>query len=429
MHHDRPCDETCIDTLANGVRVLTIDMPQLETACVSVYVRAGSAHESRVGNGISHVVEHMAFKGTVTRDAQRINYDAECLGADVNAHTDKDHTAYHMRGLARDAEAFVRMLGDIVRQPTFPRDELESERQVLLQEFAEDDDDPMVTAFKLFDRACYGLHPVAQPVIGTRANLERFTREDLLDHVHRLYSGSNIIVAAAGRVDAAAIARAAEQAFAGLPCGTPNRVASPPYVGDVRTRAMAGTRQTHVVLGFPLAPAGADDVAGAVAAAVLGEGMSSPLMQELREKRGLAYYAACSADVFETHGQFVIEASMAPERLDELVEQCTRLLLAQAQAVSLQDLDRARNQLRVRRLRMLEKPACRLEQAALDLFALGRVRDHASWLGRIDALGAEAVRGCFESLLNQRASLAVTGRLARGVRQHLRERLPQPRQR
>jgi predicted Zn-dependent peptidase len=424
MRHDRPSADTHVATLSNGVRVLTIALPRLDTACVSVYVRAGSVHESRAGNGISHVVEHMAFKGTATRNAERINFDAERLGADVNAHTDKDHTAYHMRGLARDAEAFVRMLGDIVRHPTFPRDELESERQVLLQEFAEDDDDPMVTAFKLFDHACYGLHAVAQPVIGTRANLERFTREDLLAHVQRLYSGSNVVVAAAGRIDAQAIARAAEDLFADLPRGEPNLVEAPAYVGDVRTRAMAGTSQTHAVLGFPIAAAAADDVASVVAAAVLGEGMSSPLMQELREKRGLAYYAACSADVFETHGQFVIEASMAPERLDELVGETVRLLHAHAQAVSAPDLDRARNQLRVRRLRMLEKPARRLEQAALDLFAHGRVRDHAQWLERIDALSAEAVRRCFEAMLSLGASLAVTGRLARGARQRLREHLP-----
>jgi predicted Zn-dependent peptidase len=109
----------------------------------------------------------MAFKGTRTRDCQRINLDAERLGAEVNAHTDKDHTAFHMRGLADDAPRFVRMLGDIVRESTFPADELEREREVLLHEFTEDDDDPLSTAFKLFDKGCWGPHPMAQPVIGS----------------------------------------------------------------------------------------------------------------------------------------------------------------------------------------------------------------------------------------------------------------------
>ena len=158
---------TTVVRLANGVRVVVIRLPHLATAAVSVFVRTGSQHESARLNGISHVIEHMAFKGTRSRDCQQINLDAERLGAEVNAHTDKDHTAFHMRGLARDAGAFVRMLGDIVRESTFPEAELERERQVLLHEYAEDEDDAMATAFKLFDRACYGAHPAARPVIGT----------------------------------------------------------------------------------------------------------------------------------------------------------------------------------------------------------------------------------------------------------------------
>src|SRR5688572_29950526 len=111
--------DTHVTTLANGARVLVLQLPHVDSVQISVFVRTGSRHESRTLNGISHVVEHMAFKGTHDRTCQQINLDAERLGADVNAHTDKDHTAYHMRGLARDATRFVRMLGDIVRNSTF----------------------------------------------------------------------------------------------------------------------------------------------------------------------------------------------------------------------------------------------------------------------------------------------------------------------
>ena len=132
-----------ITTFANGVRVIVFRLPHLATADVSVFVRSGSQHESAELNGISHVIEHMAFKGTRSRDCQRINLDAERLGAEVNAHTDKDHTAFHMHGLARDAAAFVHMLGDIVRESTFPEAELEREREVILHEYTEADDDAM----------------------------------------------------------------------------------------------------------------------------------------------------------------------------------------------------------------------------------------------------------------------------------------------
>jgi len=125
MRHPSDKPGTSIATLANGVRVVLLALPGVGSASVSVFVRTGSAHEGAKLNGISHVVEHMAFKGTRTRDCQRINLDAERLGAEVNAHTDKDHTAFHMRGLAQDAPRFVRQLGDIVRESTFPDEELE----------------------------------------------------------------------------------------------------------------------------------------------------------------------------------------------------------------------------------------------------------------------------------------------------------------
>jgi hypothetical protein len=160
-------------------------MPQLLTVHVSVFVRSGSQHESKALNGVSHFVEHMAFKGTATRDCQRINLDAERLGAEVNAHTDRDHTAFHMHGLPEHTGAFVQMLADIVRAGSFPQAELERERQVILQEYAEDDDDALSAAFKLFDKTCFGDHPVARPVIGHRRNIERFTRDDPQDENRR----------------------------------------------------------------------------------------------------------------------------------------------------------------------------------------------------------------------------------------------------
>ena len=169
-----------LTALGNGARVVVVPMTGRETVAVSVFVRTGSQHESRHDSGISHVVEHMAFKGTATRDCQRINLDAEALGAEVNAHTDKDHTAFHIEGLAADLPTFVELLADIVLNPSFPADELERERQVLQHEFTEFEEDPVNIAFECFDRACYGAeHAAGRPVIGKRANLDRLTRDDL----------------------------------------------------------------------------------------------------------------------------------------------------------------------------------------------------------------------------------------------------------
>jgi len=407
-------------TLPNGVRVLAFEQPHLASGNVSVFVRSGSAHESARSSGIGHVVEHMVFKGTAERDRRRINLEAERLGAEVNAHTDKDHTAFHMRGLAPHAPLFVRMLGDLVRNPTFPADELERERQVLLAEFAEDEDDAMSTAFKLFDRACFGLHPFARSVIGSRRNIERFSRDDLAAHVQRQYTGANVIVAAAGPFAPETIVDAARAAFAGLPRGEPHSVAPAAYAGGLASRHVAGTGQAHLVLGGAIAPLASDDVASIVAAAVLGEGMSSPLMECLREERGLVYYAACSADVYDPAGQFVVEASMAPDKLDECLREALCLVERHTRSVDAVDLERARHQILVRHLRAQERPSQLLEDAALDLFALGRVRTRAERAVRIEAVTSEAVRAAFARLLGAGLTVAVAGQVGRGVRDRLR---------
>ncbi|WP_298828508.1 pitrilysin family protein [uncultured Piscinibacter sp.] len=410
---------TSVATLANGVRVVVIDMPGVGSASVSVFVRTGSAHEGPRLNGISHVVEHMAFKGTRTRDCQRINLDAERLGAEVNAHTDKDHTAFHMRGLAPHAPRFVRMLGDIVRESTFPEEELERERRVILHEIADDEDDPLTIAFQLFDRECFGTHPAALPVIGRRANIERFTRDDLLGYVQRQYGGANVVVGVAGGVDAQAVVAAVQSTFGDLPRGEENRLEAPAWVGGIAARRLVGSSQTHVVVGYPIPALVDDDPVGTVAAAILGEGMSSPLLDRIRERRGLAYYTNCSADLLSAWGQFVIEASTSPEHLDEFCTEVRAILREHARRIDPVHLERARNQIAVRSLRSQEQPFRRVEEAALDLLVLGRVRPRAQSLARIRRVTAARLKDGFAQMLAQPVAAAVTGRLPR----HARERV------
>ncbi len=414
---------TTIATLANGVRVVLIGLPGVGSASVSVFVRTGSAHEGAKLNGVSHVVEHMAFKGTRTRDCQRINLDAERLGAEVNAHTDKDHTAFHMRGLAGDAPRFVRLLGDIVRESTFPVEELERERRVILHEIADDEDDPLTIAFQAFDRECFGAHPAALPVIGRRANIERFTRDDLLGYVQRQYSGANVVIGVAGDVDADAVVEAAQAAFGSLPRGAENTLTAPHWIGGIVTKRLVGSSQTHVVIGWPIPSLVDDDPVGVVAAAVLGEGMSSPLLDRIRERKGLAYYTHASADVLGLWGQFVIEASVAPEHLDEFCTEVRSLMVELSRGVEPVHLERARNQLSVRALRSTEQPFRRVEEACLDLLFLGRVRPRAQSLARLRRVSAARVAEGFAAMLAVPVAAAVTGRLPRGARERVAERL------
>jgi predicted Zn-dependent peptidase len=320
-----------------------------------------------------------------------------------------------MRGHARDAETFIGMLGDIVQHSVFPADELARERQVLMQEYAEDEDDPMATAFKLFDKACYGEHAAAQPVIGSRANIRRFTRDDLAGFVASRYTGANTVVGVTGRVDPDRIVEAARAAFGDMPRGEANRITAPAFVGGVRSRRLPGADQVHIVLGFPVPGMAEEHDAFRLAAALFGEGMSSPLLDRLRERRGLVYHADCSTDVRDVYGQFVVEASTMSQHLDEFFVEVTRLLHRQAEVIDPVDLERARNQLAVRTLFVQEAPEMRLELAAVDLFALGRVRPQEEHLAGIAAVSAAQVREAVAQMLEAGAAVGLAGKIARGA--------------
>lgn len=409
--------DTQLATLPNGVRALAIRQPWRQSVNLSVFIRAGSLHETRRLNGISHVVEHMAFKGTHTRDCQRINLDAELLGAEVNAHTDKDHTAFHIDGMAENLPAFVAQLADIVLNSTFPDSELERERQVILHEFTEFDEDPSATAFRLFDRACYGQHPAGQPVIGNRANLQRITRADLLAYVAQHYTAGQVVVAVAGPVDADAFTRLVEAHFGAMPTGTAPAPAEPAWLGGLKLRRMATSSQCHSVVGYAAPPLhDPAHLPWTVAAALLGEGMSSPLLDQIRERRGLAYYTACSADIGPLAGQFVVEAATAPEQASEYLTEVARLLQQQAETTDTVALQRARNQLTVRALRALEQPTRRLEAAAQDVFVFGRPRDTAEHIDTLRAVDGDAVRAAFATMLASPAALALTGSVPAAAR-------------
>jgi predicted Zn-dependent peptidase len=234
-------------------------------------------------------------------------------------------------------------------------------------------------------------------------------------YVQQKYTGANTVVGIAGNVAVDPIVAAAAAAFGDMPRGSDNLVAAPAYVGGIRTRRMSGCSQAHVVLGFPIPGLLGAYQGAVVAAALFGEGMSSPLLDRIRERRGLVYHADCSADVTDLCGQFVIEASTMPEHLDEYFAEVAQLLHEHVEATDPIGLERARNQIMVRSLCAQEAPAQRLEIAALDLFAFGRVRSRTELTAGIAAVSPDEVRAVFARMLDAGAAVALAGKIAKGV--------------
>ncbi len=407
--------------LPNGVRLLVVPMPHVQSASVGVFLRVGSRDETPATNGISHVLEHMAFKGTASRSVQAINLDAERLGADVNAFTGKDFTGYFMTGLGQHADPLLRMTADIVLNSTFPAQELQRELEVIRQEALEYDEDPQDSADVLLDRAIWGDAPMGMPVIGTLANIEGFVRDDLLRHVQAHHVAPKTVVAAAGNVDAAAWMALAAELFAGMPSGAEPSAAQPPaatpYAGQALARRFTQVSQVFLNIAWPVAPVGADAMAqgrwrlaAGLAANLFGGGMSAPLADTIRERLGLAYTADATLDKGDAWANFVVSAVTTPDKLDALVAATGELLRAQAAAIDPVHLERAKNQLAVSRVRAAERPYATMEQAVEELLACGAVLSLPETLAMIQDIGADEVRAVFERMLAHPPALAVTGK-------------------
>jgi len=410
-----------VKTLGNGVRLVAIALPHVQSASVGVFLRVGSRDETAQTSGISHVLEHMAFKGTTTRTVQQINLDAERLGADVNAFTSKDTTGYFMTGLGRHADQFLRMTADIVLRSTFPEAELARELDVIRQEAIECAEDPQERSSDLLDRAIWGAHPMGMPVIGSLENIERFQRQDLVRHVQAHYVAGKTVVAAAGNIDTAAFFELAELLFADMRSpgdgGGPAPLVPAPYVGGASGERFGQVSQVFLNLAYPLAPAGAQAllqprwrVAGSLAAILFGGGMSAPFTDRVRERLGLAYTADASSESGDTWSNFIVHAVTTPDKLEQLVDVTGELLRAQADGIEAVDLERAKNQLTVSRVRSSERSYATMERAVEELFARGTVTPLQEALALIEAITADEVQAVFERMLLHPPALAITGK-------------------
>ena len=406
-------------TLPNGVRLLAIPMPHVQSASVGIFLRVGSRNETPATNGISHVLEHMAFKGTHTRCVQEINLDAERLGAEVNAFTGKDTTGYFMTGLGRHTQQLLRMTADIVLNSTFPEHELQRELEVIRQEAIEYEEDPEDSANDVLDRAIWGDDAMGMPVIGTVANIEGFTRQDLVRHVQYHYVAENTVVAAAGNFDVDAWMTLAAELFADMRASTDLPVVQQPakYVGHALARRFTQVSQVFVNIAYPLGPVTPQEVpqrrwrlAASLAAHLFGEGMSSPLVDTVREQLGLAYTTYATVESGDVWANFIVHAVTTPDKLDALLTATGRLLRAQASCIDPVQLERAKNQLTVSRVRAGERPYATLEQAVEELFASDSVTPMAETLAMIDDIGSQEVRMVFERMLANPPALAITGK-------------------
>ena len=282
-------DGVRVTTLANGLRVVSDPMASVETVSVGVWVGVGARHERPEINGVSHILEHMAFKGTRRRTARAIVEEIEAVGGHINAYTSHEHTAYYAKVLKEDLGLAVDIIADILQNSVMDAEELARERAVIIQEINHARDTPDDIIFDRFQETAFPGQSLGRSVLGSAELVRDMPREVVVEHMREHYSGPRMIMAGAGRIDHDALVTLADRVFDSLP---PDRGVSvdPARYGGGDVRESRELKQVHVILGFEGVPfRDPDFYALSVFSTLFGGGMSSRLFQEVRETRGLAY--------------------------------------------------------------------------------------------------------------------------------------------
>ena len=402
-----------LTTLPSGLRIVTDANPQLRTAAIGLFVAAGSRHERDEEHGLSHMLEHMAFKGTGAHNAREIAEAIENVGGELNAETGVEQTGYFAHVLKEDVGLALDLLAEIYCDSRFEREELEREKDVIIQEIGSVDDTPDDLVFDHLSAAAWAGQAIGRPILGTRETVGGFDRAAIEAYLKRHYRAGATVVAAAGAVDHDEIVAQAEQALRSLGSEAAPAPAPAHYTGgEVLTQK--GLEQTHIVLGFAGRAIGepGHDAAQAFATAV-GGGMSSPLFQEVREKRGLAYAVNAFHWSFADAGLFGVYAGCAAARAGELMAAALDTLAESVLKLDAAAVERAKAQMKVATLSVLEQPGARAQQLARQLFAYGRVLDLQEAIARIARIDVASVRQIGAEMLAGRPTVAAIGRVGR----------------
>ena len=358
----------------NGLRLLTESMPDVRSVSFGAWLTRGSRHESAPQSGIAHFVEHMLFKGTARRTAQDIAQEIDSLGGQLDAFTTKEHASYYVKVLDEHLLPAVDVLADLLLHPAFVPGDIEKEQKVVLEEIKMVEDTPDDLVYELFTQRFWSGHPLGRPILGVPSTVDALDADVLRDYFCRTYTAGNVVVAAAGNVDHAAVRDLVTEAFADIPVHGEPTVSGEPTAQPgllVRDKALA---QCHVCLGVSGYPLRHDDrYVCYVLNFVLGGSMSSRLFQNIREKRGLAYAVSSGQVSYHDGGALIISAGCNSDAVVEVVD----LVMVELQElrdrpILSSELERAKDHLKGSLVLGLEGTSNRMFQLASNEIYFGR---------------------------------------------------------
>ncbi len=307
--------------LANGVKLAYMYIPYVHSVSMGVFVRVGSREETAANNGIAHFIEHLNFKGTKRRSAFTIVKEMDSLGANINAYTSKEVTAYYYQCIDDTVEECTDILADLLINSTFPVEEVERERGVVLEEIAMVNDTPDDLSQELCADAFWREHPLGRPILGSVDNIKKFSREDIVDYVSKAYVSGNIVISVAGNITRERAISLCEKYFI-FPVGKFSCTSAPfsPSNGAILKTSIKDIEQANLTITFPsFRFASSYDPAVNVFNCALGGGMSSILFQRVREQLGLAYSVYSYPSAYEDTGALSVYLGTNPNTLEKAI--------------------------------------------------------------------------------------------------------------
>ncbi|WP_050181686.1 M16 family metallopeptidase [Domibacillus robiginosus] len=379
-------------TCKNGVTIVTEEMTTVRSAAIGIWIATGSRDESPKLNGVSHFLEHMFFKGTDTLSAKEIAESFDSIGGQVNAFTSKEYTCYYAKVLDNHADHALNVLADMFFNSKFDAEELEKERNVILEEIKMYEDAPDDIVHDLLSSAAYGDHPLGLPILGTEETLAAFTRDTLKEYMYNMYTPDRVVISIAGNITEELVKKA-EALFGEYEGGkAPVMEAVSDFYYEKKARAKE-TEQAHLCLGYEGVPIGDKDIYNLIVLNnIIGGSMSSRLFQEVREERGLAYSVYSYHSSYKDTGLVTFYGGTGAEQLDELYETIMESIdLVKREGITAKELHNSKEQLKGSLMLSLESTNSRMSRNGKNELLLKRHRTLDEVVSLIDNVTKERV--------------------------------------
>ncbi|MCX6121396.1 MAG: pitrilysin family protein [Ignavibacteriales bacterium] len=393
--------------LDNGVRIVTEEIPHVRSLSLGFWIETGSRDEFPANNGISHFIEHMVFKGTKKRSVKEIAQSIESVGGYLNAFTSKEHTCYYARVLDEHLELATDVLSDMVFQPTFPQKEFEKEKNVILEELKQAEDDPDDIIQDYFEKALFKTHPLGMPVIGNAKSITSFTRKDLLHYKTEQYTSANLVVAAAGNLQHAEVVELTKRYLQNAVNSTNKRSERNQSVfeepSSVLSEYYKPIQQAHICLGtigfhvhderrFPMQ----------VLNTLLGDGMSSRLFQNIREKYGFAYAVYSFNNMMQDTGAAGVYIGTDNSHVQRCIDLVWKELKSlRTKGITKEELTRTKAQLKGSMMLGMENIPNRMIRLGSSELYFGELISLDTIIHKIDAVTREEVQEIAEGLFKE----------------------------